>query len=186
MSWVEKFLSQPEGQFFVKIDTDFITETATKKFISEKFQNTQEIVDYICSNHKQTNPNLDQQARVLYGLVHQYYLLTDDGINQMIEKQKGGLFPKCPRTLCHSFTCVPVGSGTELKSQVRLFCPNCTDFYEFRVPEGLDGAYFGPDWVHFMMNKFPDVAPEEPPETFIPRVFGYKVHIPNANTPSSA
>jgi hypothetical protein len=65
---------------------------------------------------------------------------------------------------------------------VQLFCPRCEEIYD--VPKGafhedaakLDGAFFGPTFPHMVLLTKPQLAPsKESTETYIPRVFGFRI-----------
>ena len=99
---------------------------------------------------------------MLYGLVHQRYILTRVGLQAMVrwfaicnapgvigwafqaEKYENGTFGTCPRVYCVGCNVVPCGRvdipGTDT---VKLFCPNCNDIF---IPpssrfQGVDGQF---------------------------------------------
>lgn len=105
---------------------------------------------------------------MLYGLVHQRYILTRVGLQAMVrrsgcsrgllahttvanlslrvsqaEKYESGVFGVCPRVYCGSCNVVPCGRvDLPQHDTVKLFCPNCNDIF---VPpssrfQGVDGA----------------------------------------------
>ena len=39
-----------------------------------------------------------------------------------------------------------------------------------------DGAYFGTTFPHLLLMTYPSLRPPRPTETYIPRVFGFKLH----------
>ena len=39
----------------------------------------------------------------------------------------------------------------------------------------IDGAYFGTTFPHIFLMTFPALVPSRPPQTYIPRIFGFKV-----------
>lgn len=97
---------------------------------------------------------------MLYGLVHQRYILTRVGLQAMVrgapvsfrlgetdpfqaEKYESGVFGTCPRVYCVGCNVVPCGRvDIPGNDTVKLFCPNCNDIF---VPpssrfQGVDGA----------------------------------------------
>lgn len=186
-SWIDLFLKTQQGHLFVRVSDEFISQAASNPAISSQFGNIQELLNIILSKDADDVGNdIQKQAEVLYGLIHQKYLLTEEGRLLMFENQKKGNFPKCPRAFCHDFTCVPYGTSYELKKDmVKMFCPNCTDVYNYDSKCQIDGAYFGPDWVHYLMNEHPEIVPEKEAESFTPHVFGFNVYLPSNAPPTS-
>lgn len=85
---------------------------------------------------------------MLYGLVHQRYILTRAGLQAMVyiilrihpvsitescvqvDKYENGVFGSCPRVYCVGCNVVPCGrSDMPGLDTVKLFCPNCNDIY---------------------------------------------------------
>lgn len=104
---------------------------------------------------------VEASAELLYGLVHQRYVLTRAGLHAMVsefiivvvimnskrsqaEKYEAGVFGSCPRVYCVGCNVVPCGrSDLPGLETVKLFCPNCNDIY---VPassrfQGVDGMF---------------------------------------------
>jgi casein kinase II subunit beta len=107
---------------------------------------------------------VEASAELLYGLVHQRYVLTRAGLHAMVselpllhhrghnyelkysqaEKYEAGVFGSCPRVYCMGCNVVPCGrSDLPGLETVKLFCPNCNDIY---VPassrfQGVDGMF---------------------------------------------
>jgi hypothetical protein len=80
-----------------------------------------------------------------------------------------GAYPLCTR-------CTPL-----CPSQV--FCPRCEDIYyprnEYQC--AVDGAYFGTTFPHLLLLTYPQYRPPRNTPTYVPRVFGFKLH-PTAYT----
>jgi casein kinase II subunit beta len=184
-TWIEWFLCQPDGSFFVPVDRDFITAESQSAEIKAKFSPSELSTALAAILGDDRNHKFDKWAKFLYGLIHRRYLLTPRGLSLMFERHRTHSFPSCTRYLCHGFTCLPCGLSDKLDdAPVHLFCPNCTDFYECRhhPSDGpIPGAFFGKKWVHMFMEKYPDTA-TEPPAVHEPRVFGFRVFIPQSPT----
>ena len=87
-------------------------------------------------------------------------------------------FYKCPRTFCNGTKCLPYGTSDDIgQSSLKMFCPCCHDVYHIpdSESENMDGAFFGPSWVHLFLAKYPDVMPKPPIRTYTPKIFGFKI-----------
>jgi casein kinase II subunit beta len=102
---------------------------------------------------------IEQNAEVLYGLIHQRFICSRSGIQQMCEKYELGHFGTCPRTYCEHARTLPVGlSDIPGVNTVKLFCPSCLDVY---VPpnsrfQTVDGAFFGRTFGALFLMTFPE------------------------------
>jgi casein kinase II subunit beta len=112
--------------------------------------------------HGRTGADLsvvEQNAEVLYGLIHQRFICSRAGIQQMCEKYELGHFGSCPRTYCEHARTLPVGlSDVPGVNTVKLFCPSCLDVY---VPpnsrfQTVDGAFFGRTFGALFLMTFPE------------------------------
>lgn len=102
---------------------------------------------------------IESSAELLYGLIHQRYICSRAGIQQMSEKYELAHFGNCPRTNCIQTRTLPVGlSDIQGEDTVKLFCPSCCDVY---VPpnsrfQTVDGAFFGRTFGALFLMTFPD------------------------------
>ena len=113
---------------------------------------------------------IESSAELLYGLIHQRYITSRPGIQQMLEKYELGHFGQCPRVLCNGAKVIPVGrTDTPGQDTVKLFCPSCLDVYtppNSRFQQ-IDGAFFGTTFGCLFFMTFPDVhigVPHASPE----------------------
>lgn len=102
---------------------------------------------------------IESSAELLYGLIHQRYICSRAGIQQMSEKYELAHFGNCPRTNCNQTRTLPVGlSDISGEDTVKLFCPSCCDVY---VPpnsrfQTVDGAFFGRTFGALFLMTYPD------------------------------
>ncbi|KAH8666457.1 casein kinase II, beta subunit [Xylariales sp. PMI_506] len=113
-------------------------------------------------NHSRISSNLsaiESSAEMLYGLIHQRFICSRVGIQQMSEKFELGHFGVCPRSNCEQARTLPVGlSDIPGDDTVKLFCPSCLDVY---VPpnsryQTVDGAFFGRTFGALFLLTFPE------------------------------
>lgn len=101
--------------------------------------------------------SLAESCRLLYGLLHQRYITTEDGVFKLFEKYKRGIYGKCPRVACKGKHLVPMGFNIEPnKDKVKLWCPQCHDVYNPPPHIDIDGAFFGPD-LPIMFHKIKEI-----------------------------
>ncbi|CAK7269049.1 casein kinase 2 regulatory subunit [Sporothrix epigloea] len=102
---------------------------------------------------------IEGSAEMLYGLIHQRFICSRVGIQQMSEKYELSHFGVCPRTYCNLARTLPVGlSDIPGEDTVKLFCPSCLDVY---VPpnsrfQTVDGAFFGRTFGALFLLTFPE------------------------------
>jgi len=103
---------------------------------------------------------IESSAELLYGLIHQRYITSRPGIQQMLEKYELQHFGHCPRVNCNAAKVLPVGcSDTPGQDTVKLFCPSCLDIYtppnsRFQT---VDGAFFGTTFGCLFFMTFPEL-----------------------------
>ncbi|KAA8898366.1 casein kinase II beta 1 subunit [Sphaerosporella brunnea] len=103
---------------------------------------------------------IEKSAELLYGLIHQRFITSRQGIQVMYEKYLANHFGFCPRVNCQSARVLPCGySDTPGNDTVKLFCPSCCDIY---VPphsrfQAVDGAYFGTTFPTLFLMTFPEL-----------------------------
>ncbi|KAJ5095206.1 Casein kinase II subunit beta-1 [Penicillium argentinense] len=108
---------------------------------------------------------IESSAELLYGLIHQRYITSRPGIQQMLEKYEMQHFGVCPRVNCNGCKVLPVGrSDTPGQETVKLFCPGCMDIY---TPpnsrfHSVDGAFFGTTFGCLFFMTFPDLCIQPP------------------------
>ena len=102
---------------------------------------------------------IESSAELLYGLIHQRYITSRPGMQQMADKYELQHFGSCPRVFCNSARVLPVGCN-DIPGQetVKLFCPSCLDVY---VPpnsrfQSVDGAFFGTTFGCLFFMTFPE------------------------------
>lgn len=52
---------------------------------------------------------IEEAAKLLYGLIHARFIMTNAGIREMAEKWKAGHFEYCPRVYCDYSRMLPIG-----------------------------------------------------------------------------
>lgn len=103
---------------------------------------------------------VESSAELLYGLIHQRFIVARQGMAQMREKYEAGHFGICPRVFCNGCKVLPIGcSDTPGQETVKLYCPACLDIYtppnsRFQT---VDGAFFGSTFGSLFFMTYPDL-----------------------------
>jgi hypothetical protein len=102
-------------------------------------------------------------------------------------------FGSCPLVQCNGQPVLPVGLRDEIGvDTAKIFCPKCKSIYQpppIRSRSGhhssnsggggaVDGAAIGTTFPHLFLMTFNNLVPDPLPQnsTYIPRVFGFRVH----------
>lgn len=113
---------------------------------------------------------------IVYGMIHARYIITPDGISQMVEKYSRHTFGVCPRINCDKEPLLPIGTSSYPgHSYVNGFCPCCRKVYVPRPMVELDGAYFGPNAAHIIIGHLKIVNKHMNYRKFEREAFGFKV-----------
>lgn len=145
--------------------------------------------------------HLTQSACTLYGLIHARYIITAHGLDAMYNKYAAKEFGTCPLAQCQGQPVLPVGLKDEMGADtVKIFCPKCQCVYHpppirsrssshhGAGAAGVDGAAFGTTFPHLFLMTFSNLVPDPlpPNSAYVPRVFGFRVHMSaRQRTPSN-
>ncbi|KAI9497553.1 casein kinase II regulatory subunit-domain-containing protein [Zychaea mexicana] len=122
---------------------------------------------------------VEPYAAMLYGLIHQRYLLTRNGLRLMAERYAAEQFGFCPRVYCGRCPVIPCGRYDEAgRESVRLYCPRCMDLYNppSSIFQNVDGAHFGTTYAHLLFQSFYELVPAPRASIYQPRIFGFRVN----------
>jgi hypothetical protein len=105
-------------------------------------------------------------------------------------------FGSCALIQCSGQPVLPVGLKDEMGADaVKIYCPKCHQVYHpppvrSRASNGtgVDGAAFGTTFPHLFLMTFSNLVPDPLPmeATYVPRVFGFRVHKSARQRTSSA
>ncbi|KAL1928671.1 hypothetical protein VTP01DRAFT_2457 [Rhizomucor pusillus] len=193
-SWVSWFCALRGHEYYCEVSGDFIEDSFNLVGLSSlvpHFDDAFELILDIEREDEDVNkiPDisiLQPYAEMLYGLIHQRYIITRMGLHQMFEKYKNGHFGYCPRVFCHGTPLLPCGQhDMPNQSAVRLYCPNCKDIY---LPSSrydrVDGAHFGTTFPHLFTQTYSEHMPKIPRhEIYVPKIYGFRVSELSATGP---
>lgn len=188
-SWISWFCNLRGNEFFCEVDDEYIQDDFNLCGLSSQVPYYDYALDLILdveSSHgdmftEEQNELVESAAEMLYGLIHVRYILTNKGMAAMLEKFKNYDFGRCPRVYCCGQPCLPVGqSDIPRSSTVKIYCPKCEDIYypRSKYQGNIDGAYFGTTFPHLFLMTYGHLNPQKPAQSYVPRVFGFKMHKP--------
>lgn len=116
LTWISWFCSLPGHEYFAEVSEDFIEDDFNLTGLNALVPFYKEALEMILDVEPQEDslkiPDVsivESSAELLYGLIHQRYILTRQGLQQMVEKFERGHFGFCPRVFCHSHPVLPCG-----------------------------------------------------------------------------
>eukprot|EP00268_Persea_americana_P047678 TRINITY_DN498_c0_g1_i3.p1 TRINITY_DN498_c0_g1~~TRINITY_DN498_c0_g1_i3.p1 ORF type:complete len:290 (+),score=43.97 TRINITY_DN498_c0_g1_i3:306-1175(+) len=188
-SWISWFCNLRGNEFFCEVDEDYIQDDFNLCGLSSQVPCYDYALDLILdveSSHsdmftEEQNELVESAAEMLYGLIHVRYVLTSKGMAAMLDKYKNYDFGRCPRVYCCGQPCLPVGqSDIPRSSTVKIYCPKCEDIYypRSKYQGNIDGAYFGTTFPHLFLMTYGHLKPQKASQSYVPRVFGFKIHKP--------
>ncbi|PON33147.1 Casein kinase II, regulatory subunit [Parasponia andersonii] len=188
-SWISWFCNLRGNEFFCEVDDDYIQDDFNLCGLSSQVPYYDYALDLILdveSSHgdmftEEQNELVESAAEMLYGLIHARYILTSKGMAAMLDKYKNYDFGRCPRVYCCGQPCLPVGqSDIPRSTTVKIHCPRCEDVYypRSKYQGNIDGAYFGTTFPHLFLMTYGHLKPQKASQSYVPRVFGFKLHKP--------
>ncbi|KAG6917908.1 hypothetical protein DXG01_000517 [Tephrocybe rancida] len=194
LTWISWFCSLPGHEYFCEVTEDFIEDDFNLTGLNAMVPFWKEAMEMVLDVEPDEDASkipdvsiIESSAEMLYGLVHQRYILTRAGLQSMVDKYENGVFGSCPRVYCVGCNVVPCGrSDLPGIDTVKLFCPNCNDVY---VPpsskfQGVDGAFFGTTFAHLFFQSFRELAPA--PFWKVPQTGGASLSPKSASSGSSS
>lgn len=184
-AWIPWFCSLKGNEFFCEVDEEFIQDEFNLYGLSSEVACYDRALDMILDAETTEDLSAEQEeavsmaAETLYGLIHARFIITQRGMQAVKDKFKRCDFGRCPRVYCQGQPTLPIGlSDVPRQNTVKIFCPRCEDVYIPRSARqnGLDGAYFGRSFPYLFFQQYPDLVPPRPSESYVPRVFGFKLH----------
>jgi casein kinase II subunit beta len=155
---LETILDMECGEFFDDDDEEEEEEEEDQQDeydltqIENYYNNTREDDDFWKEDDKTPKRLKAQYPRIvepyafmLYGLIHQRYLLTRNGLRLMAERYSNSQFGTCPRYYCNESPVLPMGQFDETgRESVHLYCPRCLDIYSppSSIHRCVDGKTF--------------------------------------------
>ncbi|KAJ3241788.1 casein kinase 2 regulatory subunit [Chytriomyces hyalinus] len=168
VSWIYWYCSLPGHEFFIEVPEDFIKDDFNLTGLNTLVLLYNEALDMILDLELDPQPTpaqlslIESSAEMLYGLIHQRYLLTKGGLGLMADRLVDAEFGACPREGCGGAPVLPCGRSDQPSvDTVKMFCIRCCDLYHPREAkfQHIDGASFGTTFPHLLYNTYPQLIP---------------------------
>lgn len=183
-SWIEWFTSHKRNQVFVEIDEDYIQDGFNMTGFHQMVPYYDQALAVILDEEEQEvtgeeRVQFESLAEILYGLVHARFILTQKGMNLMMQKYKENVFGTCPSVSCEGARCMPIAT-TDVHGQEggKIYCPRCKEIYSPRNQSlmQVDGSFFGTSFAPFFFLVNSHLVPPIPPKPYVPKIYGFRVH----------
>mmetsp|Transcript_3210 Transcript_3210/g.4704 ORF Transcript_3210/g.4704 Transcript_3210/m.4704 type:complete len:408 (+) Transcript_3210:182-1405(+) len=186
-SWIAWFCSLRGNEFFCDVEEDYIQDNFNLTGLSSLVPYYEYALDMVLDVEMPMEDSLTEEqqeivesaAEMLYGLIHARYILTNRGMHAMYEKYRTASFGRCPSVFCQGQPVLPVGlSDLPRNYTVNVYCPRCRSIFfpKSTRQANIDGAYFGTTFPHLYLVTHPDMVPLPPVQTYVPRIYGFKIH----------
>lgn len=191
--WIQWFCGLKGHEMFCEVERSYIEDGFNLYGLRTCVSNFSDCLDLILDRigpDDSDDSHLTQSACTLYGLIHARYIITAHGLDAMYNKYASKEFGTCPLVQCAGQPVLPLGLKDEMGSEtVKIFCPKCQCVYHpppirwrnhgGTGPTGVDGAAFGTTFAHLFLMTFSNLVPDPLPKAsaYIPRVFGFRVHM---------
>lgn len=160
----QKFMDPKPGGWMIEIDDFYLQSSVSyyglRSYVQHYSQAVQIVKGVKIDPQQYSSEKLESLLNsccILYGLLHQRFIATEDGVRHLYRKYQDGVYGKCPRAACCGRHLIPTGLSIEIgHSQVLLWCPQCHDLYKPNPEVDIDGAYFGPD-LPIMFHKIAQI-----------------------------
>lgn len=193
--WIQWFCGLKGHEMFCEVERSYIEDGFNLYGLRTCVSNFSDCLDLILDRigpDDSDDSHLTQSACTLYGLIHARYIITAHGLDAMYNKYASKEFGTCPLVQCAGQPVLPVGLKDEMGADtVKIFCPKCQCVYHpppvrsrsshhgGAGAAGVDGAAFGTTFPHLFLMTFSNLVPDPLPQdsAYIPRVFGFRVHM---------
>ncbi|WVN87110.1 uncharacterized protein L203_102286 [Cryptococcus depauperatus CBS 7841] len=168
LTWINWYTSLTGHDYFCEVHEEFIEDDFNLTGLQSMVPFWKEALDMVLDVEPEEDSSkipdvsiVESSAELLYGLVHQRFILTKAGLSAMVDKYETGHFGACPRVFCNATPVIPAGrSDMPGIDTVKLYCPNCGDIYTppSSKYQNVDGAFFGTTFAPLFFQSYPELA----------------------------
>ncbi|KAJ3450905.1 casein kinase ii subunit beta [Anaeramoeba flamelloides] len=185
-TYPEWFCSLKGNEFFCKIEPSYLKNEEAFEFLKPEFKHFDLAMEIITNQEnkvlekrsEEENDLIEKESMILYGLIHASYILTNEGMEKMKQKYVNRDFGECPRLLCKNSPVLPIECQNEMSPKcVKIYCPTCNRVFNppYKFSK-LNGEYFGSQFAHLFLKKYPEFEKKQEMEKYQPTMFGFDIH----------
>lgn len=178
--WILKFMNKRQNRYLERVHDSFLQDRFNFYGLKEKIENFEE--GYLAIHDQKPSKNFENESN-LYFLIHQRYIFTKTGADNVLDRVMNKEYGTCPRHGCKNTPTIPIGLSNQIgKSKTFIYCHNCNNLFEPRGSlKKLDGSAWGTGFAHFLILTYPYQFEKTPIKEYIPKIFGFKVSEPDEN-----
>ena len=169
-SWMDEFMLLPGSSALTRVPQEFIEDRFNLIGLNKDVPNADKALRVL---RGELTDSGDYNVATLYYMIHQRYIFTKQGQEEIFEKVLHNDYGVCRNIACASTKLIPLGL-TDLPeiSHIKLYCHNCKVLFQpKRDIENLDGCAFGRSFPHFLIMTYKSHFPKSPMLSFL---FGYR------------
>ncbi|KAG2187791.1 hypothetical protein INT44_005481 [Umbelopsis vinacea] len=180
LSWISWFCSLNGHEYYAEIAEDFIEDdfnlTGLPAIVPYYREALELILDVEPDEESMSKiPDvsiIEPHAEMLYGLIHQRYILTKQGLQQM-KNTKLAILAIAPASTVADVEFYRVDGTTYRIKKVFVYFAQAAWIYMFHRALG---AHFGTTFPHLLVKTYAGLVPDTAEKTYTGRLFGFRIN----------
>lgn len=179
-TWIDQYMETEIGGLLLKVPIEFIKDKFNMFGISkhvENYEKSHKILLGLADEAEDCDPV------TLYNMIHQRYVFTKIGLEDIFEKVMRKEYGVCRNISCSQSPLIPTGlTDIPRISTVKNYCCNCRALFN---PKGrlslIDSCAFGRSFAPFMVMTYKNNFPKTDYGKYVPRIFGFRIFEDDSN-----
>lgn len=174
-SFYDVFFDHETTKSLVRVPVSYMKDPFNMFQLPRYVSNYDEALESLISG--QLSPLFFGSCVHLYALVHQRYILTEEGLNLMHELYQAHAFGVCPRSNCGAAAIPTSLTNTYDDGSVLLYCPCCKQLFKPSSEDELshlDGAFIGTNFAGVFCAAYPNVV-KPGPVKLEKKAYGFRI-----------
>ena len=191
--FVKRFIAEENHIYYCPIDKEYLEDEFNHIGLESKVHGYKDALDIILDKQKKYRSEEEKEfaenaAKELFGLIHQRYIITEEGLHVMKKKYKLEHFGTCPRYNCNKTLLLPYSQcHSPNEGHVKLLCPCCFQLYQPpKNMRDIDGSHFGQTFATLFMFTYPKEVRKVKPISkgaYVPTIYGFELYDGVVNKP---